>query len=94
MSCRPLACGVGLLAVLCSCGGTSEKGLRPDASIYNELTHIASIDNHAHPSQLLARGEKDVDADALPPDSTSDLVLPTPMLEGSPLLPQAWRAML
>ena len=62
MSCRPLACCLG-------------------------------IDNHAHPSQLLASGEKDADADALPPDAISDLALPTPMLEGSPLLPEAWRAM-
>jgi hypothetical protein len=62
MSCRPLACCLG-------------------------------IDNHAHPSQLLAPGEKDADADALPPDAISDLTLPTPMLEGSPLLPEAWRAM-
>ena len=62
MSCRPLACCLG-------------------------------IDNHAHPSQLLAPGEKDADADALPPDAISDLALPTPMLEGSPLLPEAWRAM-
>lgn len=93
MSCRPLACCVALVAVLCSCEGTSEKGLRPDASIYNEITHVGAIDNHAHPSQLLAPGEKDVDADALPPDAISDLALPTPMLEGSPLLAEAWRAM-
>ena len=38
---------------------------------------------------MLAPGEEDVDADALPPDAISDLALPTPMLEGSPYLPQA-----
>ncbi len=31
--------------------------------------------------------------DALPPDAISDLALPTPMLEGSPYVPQAWRAL-
>src|SRR5690242_14499119 len=93
MSWRLLVCCVALAALLCSCGGTSEKGFRPDASIYNESTHIAAIDNHAHPSKLLAPGEQDVDADALPPDAISDLALPTPMLEGSPFRPEAWRGM-
>jgi hypothetical protein len=93
MSWRPLACCNALVASLCSCEGTSEKGLRPDASIYNELTHTAAIDNHAHPGKLLAPGEQDVDADALPPDAISDLALPTPMLDGSPFLPEARRAM-
>jgi uncharacterized protein len=93
MSCRFVACCTVLVALLSSCGGTSDKGLRPDSSIYDELAHIPAIDNHAHPSQLLAPGEKDVDADALPPDAISDLALPTPMLDGSPLLAEAWRAM-
>jgi len=68
-------------------------GTQPDSSIYNELSHISAIDNHAHPSKLLAPGEEDTDADALPPDAITDLALPTPMLEGSPYLPEAWRAM-
>src|SRR3954454_8208874 len=86
MSLRWLACSITLTVLCCSCERSSGDGAKPDASIYNELTHIQAIDNHAHPSKMLAHGELDVDADALPPDAISDLALPTPMLEGSPLI--------
>jgi hypothetical protein len=86
------ACTVPLL-LFCACGTVSQEGARPDSSIYTELSHISAIDNHGHPSKLLAPGEEDTDADALPPDAITDLALPTPMLEGSPYAPQAWGAM-
>src|SRR4051794_13788885 len=93
MSLRWLACSITLIVLCSSCESSSGDGAKPDASIYNELTHIQAIDNHAHPSKMLAPGELDVDADALPPDAISDLALPTPMLEGSPYIPQAWHAL-
>jgi hypothetical protein len=93
MSLRWLACSITLIVLCCSCECSSGDGAKPDASIYNELSHIQAIDNHAHPSKMLAAGELDVNADALPPDAISDLALPTPMLEGSPYIPQAWHAL-
>src|ERR1700761_6227044 len=81
------------LALCCACGSISRGGAQPDSAIYSELSHISAIDNHAHPSKVLARGSEDTDADALPPDAITDLALPTPMLEGSPYVPRAWSAM-
>ncbi len=93
MKIRFLAACSATFLLCCGCGTVSREGPQPDSSIYNELSHISAIDNHAHPSKLLAPGEEDTDADALPPDAITDLALPTPMLEGSPYVPQAWRAM-
>src|SRR5436305_14053244 len=93
MRVRLLASCSATLLLCCGCGTMSREGARPDSSIYNELSHISAIDNHAHPSKVLVRGEEDSDADALPPDAITDLALPSPMLEGSPYVPQAWRAM-
>ncbi|MFL6451787.1 MAG: amidohydrolase family protein [Bryobacteraceae bacterium] len=93
MGLRPLLCSTAVLVLCCSCGRSTRQGPTPDSSIYDELNHVSAIDNHAHPSKLLARGEDDVDADALPPDAVSDLALPTPMLEDSPYIPLAWAAL-
>ena len=93
MHLRLLACFVASIAFCCSCSRSSQNGAEPDAAIYNELSHIAAIDNHAHPVKVLASGEQDSDVDALPADAISDLALPTPMMDGSPYLPLAWKAL-
>src|SRR3954452_20066551 len=93
MSLRPLVCSTAVLVLCCSCGRDLPDGLKPDSSIYSELNHVSAIDNHGHPAAMLARGEEDVDADALPPDAITDWALPTPMLADSPYIPEAWRAL-
>src|SRR4051794_8013589 len=93
MRLRSFASCLAFLVLCCSCERSLPEGTRPDASIYNELSHLPAIDNHAHPVKVLARGEEDTEVDALPPDAISDLALPTPMLDGSPYVPQAWRAL-
>jgi uncharacterized protein len=93
MSLRLVASCSAVLLACCACGRLSRDGAQPDSTIYNELIHTPAIDNHAHPSKMIAPGEQDTDADALPPDAITDLALPTPMLDGSPYIPEAWRAM-
>src|SRR5947209_484911 len=94
MSFRALASVFLALLFLCSCHqGNSDRGPRPDPAIYDELSHVPAIDNHAHPVKVLSPGEVDGDVDALPTDAISDLALPTPMLENSPYIPEAWRGL-
>ncbi len=54
---------------------------------------MTAIDNHAHPTKALLPGEQDTDNDALPADAITDLALPVPFRQGSPLFPQAWNAL-
>ncbi len=64
-----------------------------DSTIQDQVNRITAMDNHAHPTKVLSSGEQDTDNDALPADAIADLSLPVPFRPGSPLFPQAWKAL-
>jgi len=84
---------VAIGALLASCDRHPNAALHVDDAIESELSHIAAIDNHAHPVRVVSSGEEDRDFDALPADAIQDLSLPTPFRAESPYFLEAWRSL-
>jgi len=81
------------LAVLLLAAVSASAQLDIDSQLADEIARIKAIDNHAHPVRPTFGNDKDTDFDALPVDSMEAYTEPVRTRAGSPLVPEADRAL-
>src|SRR5258708_14213024 len=80
-----------LFACVCLFSANIDAQTRADADLFNEISKIKAIDNHAHPLKYVAPGEKpDDEFDALPLDAITAFPLPVRLSPTNQEFIRAW----